>query len=154
LRSAKLFADGVAVSFKDGSWTHSTLLGSLASRGAAMLEPYYDEPESSGLMIHPIPVLKGLVERFWKGGWQLVRFIASLMAPSSLTENQCIHAIGDRANKVVLDIFEDILVHQGGNASEWRPRIEHAQIMTLGDLDRAGRLGSVCCRCVFCGNRF
>ena len=65
-----------------------------------------------------------------------------LLAPlvtKSLTQN--IHGIGDRANHVVLDIFEDILsssVH--GSAAERRPRIEHAQIMTLDDLKRAGRL--------------
>jgi predicted amidohydrolase YtcJ len=106
-----------------------------------MLDPYYDEPETSGFMIHPIPVLKDLVERFWKGGWQVVRVITNLMSPSLLNGKQGIHAIGDRANKVVLDILEDIIVHQRGNASEWRPRIEHAQIMTLGDLDRTGRLG-------------
>jgi hypothetical protein len=37
--------------------------------------------------------------------------------------------------------MEDIIETHGANATEWRPRIEHAQIMTLSDLERAGRLG-------------
>jgi predicted amidohydrolase YtcJ len=53
---------------------------------------------------------------------------------------QNVHCIGDRANNVVLDIFEDVI--QGpANVTTWRPRLEHAQIMTAGDLERIGRLG-------------
>ena len=51
------------------------------------------------------------------------------------------HCIGDRANKAVLDIFEDVL--KGQNATKLRPRIEHSQIMTAEDVVRAGRLGGV-----------
>jgi predicted amidohydrolase YtcJ len=53
--------------------------------------------------------------------------------------DQNVHCIGDRANKVVLDIFEEII--EGENVTDWRPRIEHAQIMQMSDLERAGRLG-------------
>jgi predicted amidohydrolase YtcJ len=63
------------------------------------------------------------------------------------------HAIGDRANKIVLDIYEDVLVRAAPNedgrveggmtAAQWRPRIEHAQIMRMEDLERAGRLGVI-----------
>ena len=62
------------------------------------------------------------------------------MTPTGI---QNIHAIGDRANKAVLDVFEsiskdssdkDVLVNR-------RPRIEHSQIMQTSDLDRAGKLG-------------
>lgn len=49
------------------------------------------------------------------------------------------HCIGDRANKVVLDIFEEFDEEE---RKARRPRIEHAQIMRLEDMDRAGRLGS------------
>jgi predicted amidohydrolase YtcJ len=52
-----------------------------------------------------------------------------------------VHAIGDRANKIVLDIFEGIETTDSGAILRRRPRIEHAQIMSLGDLDRMGRLG-------------
>ena len=56
--------------------------------------------------------------------------------------HQNIHCIGDRANKVVLDIFQEIIEGAGAaNLSDWRPRIEHAQIMQVSDLERAGRLG-------------
>ena len=55
------------------------------------------------------------------------------------------HAIGDRANKIVLDIYEGVLARAnetgGRGVDEWRPRIEHAQIMTQADLERVGRLG-------------
>ncbi|KAF8130389.1 amidohydrolase family-domain-containing protein [Boletus edulis] len=68
--------------------------------------------------------LSTLVKQFWEDGWQVN-----------------IHCIGDRANHIVLDIFEDILSHsEHGSAAKRRPRIEHAQIMTLDDLERAGRL--------------
>lgn len=58
----------------------------------------------------------------------------------TLSPRQNIHCIGDRANKIILDIYEDI-IQGGGNVTEWRPRIEHAQIMQLSDLERAGKLG-------------
>lgn len=54
---------------------------------------------------------------------------------------QNVHAIGDRANHIVLDIFEDIQSGEPGFVTDNRPRLEHAQIMTLGDLERSGRLG-------------
>lgn len=65
---------------------------------------------------------------------------------------QNIHCIGDRANKVVLDIFERVLTREGEKTGEdiqaiaarRRPRIEHAQIMRPADLQRAGRLGGNC----------
>jgi predicted amidohydrolase YtcJ len=41
----------------------------------------------------------------------------------------------------VLDVFEEILERENGNVTEWRPRIEHAQIFTQDDLERIGRLG-------------
>ncbi|KAH0579709.1 Putative amidohydrolase ytcJ [Termitomyces sp. J132] len=107
VKSVKLVADGAL-----GSW------------GAALLEPYSDKAEDSGLLLTPPEELSALVHQFWKDGFQVN-----------------IHCIGDRANHVVLDIFEDIIAQRGGNITEWRPRIEHAQIMTLDDIKRTGRLG-------------
>lgn len=49
------------------------------------------------------------------------------------------HAIGDRANGIVLDAFEASL--QGVNVTASRPRLEHAQLMTGADMKRLGRLG-------------
>ena len=54
---------------------------------------------------------------------------------------QNIHAIGDRANYIILNIFEDIQSREPGFVADNRPRVEHAQIMTLDDLERTGRLG-------------
>jgi predicted amidohydrolase YtcJ len=54
---------------------------------------------------------------------------------------QSIHCIGDRANQVVLDIYQGILTRSEGNVTEWRPRIEHAQIFAPNDLKRIGELG-------------
>ncbi|KAG6844297.1 hypothetical protein H0H87_008078 [Tephrocybe sp. NHM501043] len=106
VKSVKLVADGAL-----GSW------------GAALLQPYSDKPEESGLLLTPPKDLSALVHQFWKDGFQVN-----------------IHCIGDRANNIVLDIFEDILTKQGGNATEWRPRIEHAQIFTMDDIQRVGKL--------------
>ncbi|KAI6118109.1 amidohydrolase family-domain-containing protein [Pisolithus sp. B1] len=107
LRSIKLFVDG-----------------SLGSSGAALLEPYSDNPATSGIMRIQEDVLSDLVKRFHANGWQVN-----------------IHCTGDRANRAVLDIFEDVFA--GTNISEARPRIEHAQIMTPEDLERMGRLGVI-----------
>jgi predicted amidohydrolase YtcJ len=52
---------------------------------------------------------------------------------------QNIHAIGDRANGIVLDAFESAL--KGYNVSDIRPRLEHAQILTPTDIKRIASLG-------------
>ncbi|KAL4063973.1 amidohydrolase family-domain-containing protein [Scleroderma yunnanense] len=98
--------------------------GALGSFGAALLEPYSDNPSTNGLMLTQPAVLADLVKRFHTDGWQVN-----------------IHCIGDRGNHIVLDIFEDVF--SGSNITEFRPRIEHAQIMTLDDLERVGRLGVI-----------
>ncbi|KAF4568169.1 hypothetical protein EYR40_010434 [Pleurotus pulmonarius] len=112
VRAIKLFTDGAL-----GSW------------GAALLEPYSDNPSTSGLMRSSKSALAKLVNQFYEDGFQVN-----------------IHCIGDRANNAVLDIFEDIIMGSADPANvtaNWRPRIEHAQIMTLKDLERIGRLGVI-----------
>ena len=52
------------------------------------------------------------------------------------------HAIGDRANHIVLNAFEIAL--NGVNVSALRPRLEHAQMMTPEDMVRLGKLGGQC----------
>lgn len=49
------------------------------------------------------------------------------------------HAIGDRANNIIIDAFEKAL--EGANVSALRPRLEHAQMMTSEDMVRLGKLG-------------
>ncbi|KAG7087462.1 hypothetical protein E1B28_013428 [Marasmius oreades] len=100
--------------------------GALGSWGAALLEPYADKPDTMGIMRSTAKEMDQLVRNYWKDGWQVN-----------------IHCIGDRANHVILNVFEGILqgTQVGPNVTEWRPRIEHAQIMTQADLKRAGTLG-------------
>lgn len=54
---------------------------------------------------------------------------------------QNVHVIGDRANHIVLNVFEEIQSKEPEFTAKNRPRLEHAQILTLGDLERTGRLG-------------
>jgi len=75
--------------------------------------------------------LEDIVNYWWSHGWGVN-----------------VHCIGDKANNVVLDIFEAILTNDSSRlpidvAKERRPRIEHAQIMTLEDITRSGRLGVI-----------
>ncbi|THU97871.1 hypothetical protein K435DRAFT_777773 [Dendrothele bispora CBS 962.96] len=114
VRSIKLYTDGAL-----GSW------------GAALLEPYSDKPDTKGILRSNPDALSKLVKQFHKDGWQVN-----------------IHCIGDRANNVILNIFEDIIQGKEDgsipvNVTEWRPRIEHAQIMTPQDLERIGKLGVI-----------
>lgn len=59
----------------------------------------------------------------------------------SLTPIKNVHAIGDRANAIVLDAFEAAL--KDVNVTALRPRLEHAQIMTRKDMERLGKLGGM-----------
>ncbi|KAI0651264.1 amidohydrolase family-domain-containing protein [Trametes meyenii] len=100
--------------------------GALGSWGAALLAPYSDKLDSRGIMRFTEEELASTVREWWDKDWGVN-----------------IHAIGDRANKAVLDIFEKISDVGGGNDSVAgrRPRIEHSQIMRVEDLKRAGELG-------------
>ena len=119
--------------------------GALGSWGAALLEPYSDRPDFKGFMVTSSEDLSKLVHRYHEDGWQVVRHLVFCCSCIHDSCGQNIHCIGDRANHIILDIFEDILEGKSGkpkvNVSEWRPRIEHAQIFTLADLERIGRLG-------------
>ncbi|KAI9508025.1 amidohydrolase 3 [Russula earlei] len=100
--------------------------GALGSWGAALIAPYSDKPDTRGLLRTPPETLHRLVEQFYEDDFQVN-----------------IHAIGDRANEVVLDIFEDILNKPGADVNKWRPRVEHAQVIQRSDLERIGRLGVI-----------
>ncbi|KAF9780179.1 amidohydrolase family-domain-containing protein [Thelephora terrestris] len=100
--------------------------GALGSWGAALLEPYSDNNSTSGLLTTEPEDMRNYIEQAWRYGWQVN-----------------VHAIGDRANHIVLDIFEDMQSKDPGFLMDRRPRIEHSQIMTLDDLDRSGRLGVI-----------
>lgn len=91
--------------------------GALGSRGAAMLAPYSDDPGNRGLLFHQPDELTTMVGKALARGYQV-----------------CIHAIGDRANREVLDSFAAAYKLHGGESL--RNRVEHAQIVSLQDIPR------------------
>jgi predicted amidohydrolase YtcJ len=99
--------------------------GALGSRGAALLEPYSDAPENNGLLQMPVETFGPVVERAMECGLQVNT-----------------HAIGDRANRIVLDVYEQAIAEAGGGPG--RHRIEHAQVVvTPDDIERFAPLGVI-----------
>jgi predicted amidohydrolase YtcJ len=103
-----------------------SLDGALGSHGAWMLEPYEDLPDSVGLNTLPLDDLARTAELALEGGYQL-----------------CVHAIGDRANREVLDLYERTWAGRPGGGRDLRWRIEHAQHLHPKDVPRFGRLGVI-----------
>ena len=97
--------------------------GALGSRGAAMLEPYSDDPENRGLPFWTQDELDEMVAKANRMGFQVG-----------------IHAIGDYGNRQALDAIERA---QDGGPSPLRNRIEHAQIIALEDIPRFAELGVI-----------
>jgi predicted amidohydrolase YtcJ len=91
--------------------------GALGSRGAAMLEPYTDRPDHSGLLLTSAKQLRSLFSRAIKADFQVA-----------------IHAIGDRGNRIALDEVEHAYATVGGR--HLRHRIEHSQVVALDDISR------------------
>jgi predicted amidohydrolase YtcJ len=102
--------------------------GALGSRGAALLEDYSDEPGNRGLLLLAPAALEERVRRAADAGFQV-----------------CVHAIGDRGNRVVLDAYEKVLGERRGDGSlhALRPRVEHCQVLHPDDLERCARLGVI-----------
>jgi predicted amidohydrolase YtcJ len=98
--------------------------GALGSRGAALLEPYSDRPGTRGLLVTSIPILRTWIKKCANAGLQ-----------------PCVHAIGDRANRMVLDLYQNHL--SPSQRAQLRPRVEHAQIISPKDLPRFSELGVV-----------
>ncbi|MGQ0815302.1 MAG: amidohydrolase [Gemmatimonadota bacterium] len=98
--------------------------GALGSRGAKLIEPYSDEPAHTGLLLIPMERLAGIATRALRAGFQLN-----------------VHAIGDGANRAVLDVFESAL-RQVPRANH-RFRVEHAQILSASDIPRFAQLGVI-----------
>ncbi len=123
------FARGPIEGARDGRlWIRAVKMfadGALGSRGAALLEPYADDPGNDGLLVTSPERMEKVTARAVRAGFQ-----------------PCIHAIGDRANRIVLDLYERTL-RDGPSAREIRPRIEHAQVLHPDDAARLGRLGIV-----------
>ena len=99
--------------------------GALGSRGAWLLAPYTDKPDSTGLDIGDIPDLMRIAELAIRHDYQF-----------------CIHAIGDRANREVLNIYQQAFeAHPEKKDLRWR--IEHAQHLNAADIPRFGKLGVI-----------
>lgn len=98
--------------------------GALGSRGAALLADYADDPGNRGLHLTSQQALMDLFTAIDKHQFQI-----------------CVHAIGDQANRQVLDNFE-VLFKRGGNAA-LRHRIEHAQVIEPTDLKRLSNLNLI-----------
>ncbi len=98
--------------------------GSLGARTAYMLEPYAGEPDNCGIAVTDAGRLRELVGQASRAG------IAAF-----------VHAIGDRANREVLDAVE--ASRQAGEGLHLRHRIEHTQILHPDDLPRLARLGVI-----------
>ena len=96
--------------------------GALGSRGAALHDPYSDEPTTNGLLVTPPD-----------------RLYAQALASVRAGYQPCIHAIGDRANTAVLDLFERLQREVPGSRS-LRMRDEHAQILRPADIPRFAAL--------------
>ncbi|HTA40767.1 MAG TPA: amidohydrolase [Candidatus Acidoferrales bacterium] len=98
--------------------------GALGSRGAALLAPYSDDPSNVGLVVTPGAHMQEVAERALRAGFQV-----------------CVHAIGDRGNRIVLDAYEGAL--RAVPAADPRFRIEHAQVIALDDIPRFAKLGII-----------
>lgn len=108
LRAVKLVADGA-----------------MGSRGAALLEPYTDDPGNTGLEVTPPAEVLETARFALAHGFQVAT-----------------HAIGDRANRFVLDAYERAF-REAPLVKDPRFRIEHAQILDEADIPRFGQLGVV-----------
>jgi len=98
--------------------------GALGSRGAAMIEDYSDHSGHKGLLLHDEKSLKSYINTAMNAGFQVNT-----------------HAIGDNANKIVLDVYQDSIKETGTKAL--RHRVEHAQILRLKDIPRFSELGII-----------
>jgi predicted amidohydrolase YtcJ len=98
--------------------------GAMGSRTAAMLEPYSDDATTSGILTNDPEKLRTMAIARDKAGFQLA-----------------FHAIGDRANRVALDVFEAVIKANGPR--DRRDRIEHAQLIAPEDFPRFAKLNVI-----------
>jgi predicted amidohydrolase YtcJ len=111
----------------DRLWVRALKLyvdGALGSRGAALLEPYTDDPGNRGLTVTDEQSLRKSVKEALNSGFQV-----------------CTHAIGDRGNNIILNVYESALKEHA--AGDYRFRVEHAQVLALDDIPRFNQLGVI-----------
>ena len=121
----RFFESGPQVGLYDNHLTFRAIKlvadGALGSRGAALLEPYSDEPDQTGLVTERPERVRDVALRALKNGFQLN-----------------VHAIGDGANRMVLDAFQAAL--EQVPVADHRFRIEHAQVLHWQDIPRFAEL--------------
>ncbi len=100
--------------------------GALGSRGAWLLEPYTDRPDFSGMPTLSMDTVLKISREGLKYGFQV-----------------CSHAIGDRANKEILDRYEIAFRENAEKSIDHRFRIEHAQHVHPSDIPRFGEMGVI-----------
>ena len=100
--------------------------GALGSRSAWMLAPYDDDPANTGLNVTSMPRIKEIAEIGMAHGFQI-----------------SVHAIGDRANRETLDLYQSLFAEHHAKGDTLRWRIEHAQHLSPADIPRFGQLGVV-----------
>ena len=99
--------------------------GALGSHTAWFLKPYDDLPSSTGISVTPPADVKRIADLALRDGYQL-----------------SVHAIGDRANHEILDVFQaEFAAHPDAKDLRWR--IEHAQHLDSADIPRFGKLGVI-----------
>ncbi|WP_412068362.1 amidohydrolase [Rubrivirga sp. IMCC43871] len=98
--------------------------GALGSRGAALLADYADDPGNHGLLFRADDAIRATIRAAMACGLQVNT-----------------HAIGDRANRQVLDAYDEAIAATGGGPG--RHRIEHSQILHLDDLARFAPMGVI-----------
>lgn len=98
--------------------------GALGSRGAALIEEYSDLANHKGLLLYNKQTLALLIKTAMEAGFQVNT-----------------HAIGDNANKIVLDLYQQYITNN--EIKQMRHRVEHAQILRLEDIPRFAELGVI-----------
>lgn len=123
------FADGPRIGLADDHLTIRAVKlfadGALGSRGAALLEPYADEPTNRGLLLSSEDEIADVSRRALAAGYQV-----------------CTHAIGDRGNRIVLDAYQRAF-GEHPQVNDPRFRVEHAQILDATDVPRFAQLGLI-----------
>ncbi|GAA5442363.1 N-substituted formamide deformylase [Microbulbifer sp. NBRC 101763] len=98
--------------------------GALGSRGAALLEPYHDRPSEKGLLLYPETKMLSLLKLATDNDFQVN-----------------VHAIGDRANHIVLNHLETL--DKAESQKQLRHRVEHAQVIEVKDIPRFTQLNLI-----------
>lgn len=117
-------ADGIGDAWLRIAGVKGYVDGSLGSKTALFYKPYNDAPETSGLMVTPEDSLRAWIGAADSAGLQVT-----------------VHAIGERANGLLLDIYDSVALAHGPR--DRRFRIEHAQHLRRQDIGRLARSGVV-----------